>query len=145
MVGHCESHYSGKAKSFKKSCQWFRAKDAQSAYSRSRADSLMDDGNAREERGAHQFGPGYYYDGESSPDHSKVDDGNAHEERGAYKVVPGQNVPFDRGKRGDEYIDQVSSHTSRDADSQQITIGDNRSSFQLVHQLLGRLSVKKGE
>ena len=23
MVGHCESHYSGKAKSFKKSCQWF--------------------------------------------------------------------------------------------------------------------------
>ena len=95
-------------------------------------------------RGSREVGPGYYYDGDSSPDDSKVDDGNAHEERGAYKVVPGQNVPFDRGKRGD-YMDQVSLHTSRDADSQQITIGDNRSSFQLVHQLLDRLSVMKGE
>jgi hypothetical protein len=107
MVGHCESHFSGKAKSFKKSCQWFRAKDAQSAYSRMLANSMMDDGNAREERGAHEAGPG-------------------------------KNTPFDRGKRGDEYLDQVSSYTNRDVHSQQNTIGDNRSSFQLVHQLLDR-------
>ena len=29
LVGHCVSHYSGKAKKFKKSCQWFRGIDAQ--------------------------------------------------------------------------------------------------------------------
>jgi hypothetical protein len=43
MVGHCESRYSGKANSFKKSCQWFRAKDAHRAHSKLHADSMMDD------------------------------------------------------------------------------------------------------
>ena len=91
-----------------------REGDAQSAYSRSRANSMMDDGIARDERGAHE-------------------------------VRPGHNVPFDRGKGGDAYMDKVSSHTSRDTHSQRITIEDNRSTFQLVHELLDSLSVMKGK
>ena len=58
-----------------------------------------------------------------------MDDGNAREERGAHEVGPGQNTPFDRGKRGGQYMDQVSSYTNRDAHSQQITIGDNEDQF----------------